>query len=115
MTPDVKALWDDLAQRHQLDVHRKAASLFQAFNRTADGLARTLAELEARCAALTEQWRAEDQALRLSRVRPVCAKCGAKDLEHFYTAKGTGRTLCAACFEQRVEQGTVQKAAPAGS
>ncbi len=100
MTPDVKALWDDLAQRQQLDPHCKAASLFQAFNRTADELARTLADLEARSTALTEQWRAEDQVLRLSRVRPVCARCGARNLEHFYTAKRTGKILCPACHQR---------------
>ncbi len=109
MKPDVKALWDDLAQRHQLDPHRKAASLFQAFNRTADELARTLADLEARCTALTEQWRAEDQVLRLSRVRPVCAKCGATNLEHFYSSKRDGRTLCATCFAPRVEQSVARQ------
>ena len=37
--------------------------------------------------------------------RPVCATCGATNLEHFYTSKRKGRTLCAACFEQRVERG----------
>ena len=45
----------------------------------------------------------------------TCARCGAGELEHFYTCKRTGRTLCADCFEQRVEQGTVRKAASAGS
>ena len=57
----------------------------------------------------------DEHAAELGPQLAICARCGAGDLEHFYTCKRTGRTLCAACFEQRVEQGTVQKAAPAGS
>ncbi len=48
---------------------------------------------------------------RLTPTRATCARCGAGDLEHFYTSKRDGRTLCVACFEQRVERGLVREAA----
>ena len=50
---------------------------------------------------------ADDEELMLAELTPtraMCAKCGAGDLEHFYTSKRGGRTLCAGCFEQREEQ-----------
>jgi len=46
--------------------------------------------------------------------RATCARCGAGDLEHFYTSKRDGRTLCAGCFAQRMERGLVREAAAGG-
>ncbi len=63
-------------------------------------------------AILLSAWQAEDRALRSSRARPVvCSDCGARDLEHFYTARVGGSTLCAGCFQSRVERGVARKAA----
>ncbi len=60
---------------------------------------------------LLSAWRAEDRALRSSRARPVvCSDCGARNLEHFYTARVGGSTLCAGCFQSRVKRGVVQEA-----
>ncbi len=60
---------------------------------------------------LLSAWQAEDRALRSSRVRPaVCVDCGARELEHFYTARVGGSTLCQACFQSRVKRGVVQEA-----
>ncbi len=64
-------------------------------------------------AILLSAWRAEDRALRSSRARPVvCVDCGARHLAHFYTARVGGSTLCAGCFQSRVERGVARKAAP---
>ncbi len=41
--------------------------------------------------------------VNLRRTLAVCAKCGAGDLEHFYTGKRTGKVLCPACFERQVK------------
>ncbi len=60
---------------------------------------------------LLSAWRAEDRALRSSRARRVvCVDCGARHLEHFYTARVGGSTLCADCFQSRVERGTAKEA-----
>ena len=40
--------------------------------------------------------------VNLRRTLAVCAKCGAGDLEHFYTAKRTGKVLCQACYARQV-------------
>ncbi len=37
----------------------------------------------------------------LRRKLAVCARCGAGDLEHFYTAKRTGKVLCQACYDRQ--------------
>ncbi len=61
-------------------------------------------------AILLSEWRAEDRALRSSRARPVvCVDCGARHLEHFYTARVGGSTLCAGCFQGRVERGVAHE------
>ncbi len=62
---------------------------------------------------LLNVWQAEDRALRSSRGRrAVCSDCGARHLEHFYRSREGGSTLCAGCFQSRVERGVAQKAAP---
>ncbi len=62
-------------------------------------------------AILLSAWRAEDRALRSSRARPVvCVDCGARHLEHFYTARVGGSTLCRGCFQSRVNRGVAREA-----
>ncbi len=62
-------------------------------------------------AILLSAWRAEDRALRASRARRVvCVDCGARHLEHFYTARVGGATLCAGCFQGRVGRGAAREA-----
>ncbi len=47
---------------------------------------------------LLSAWQAEDRALRSSRARRVvCRDCGVRELEHFYTARDSGATLCQGC------------------
>ncbi len=66
-------------------------------------------ELQANVDALIAE--SEDALLpvNLRRTLAVCARCGAGDLENFYRSKRGGRTLCAGCFEQRVERGLERK------
>ncbi len=62
-------------------------------------------------AILLSAWQAEDRALRSSRARRVvCVDCGARHLEHFYTSRAGGSTLCAGCFQSRVMRGVAQEA-----
>ena len=58
-------------------------------------------ELQANVDALLAE--SEDALLpvNLRRTLAVCAKCGAGELEHFYTAKRTGKVLCQACYERQ--------------
>ncbi len=64
----------------------------------------------ARHATLLSKWEAEDRERRSSTGRPVvCRDCGARELEHFYSSKRDGRTLCAGYFQQRVERGLVRE------
>ena len=59
---------------------------------------------------LLSAWQAEDRALSSSRARPVvCSDFGARDLEHFYTSRVGGATLCSTCFQSRVKRGVVQE------
>ncbi len=59
---------------------------------------------------LLSAWQAEDRALRSSRARRVvCVDCGARHLEHFYTSRAGGSTLCQWCFQSRVTRGLVHE------
>ncbi len=47
---------------------------------------------------------ADDEEVMLAELTPtraMCATCGAGDLEHFYTSKCSGKTLCTDCFQHR--------------
>ncbi len=59
---------------------------------------------------LLSAWQAEDRALRSSRARrTVCRDCGARELEHFYTARLGGSTLCPGCFQGMVTRGVAHE------
>ena len=61
-------------------------------------------ELQTNVDALVAESEDELLPMNLRRKLAVCARCGAGDLEHFYTAKRRGKTLCAGCFQRRVER-----------
>jgi hypothetical protein len=99
MPVTLQRLWKDLYRRHQGDGDKPVPSRFQLFKRVADHLAHALLQIDSE--ALTE-W---DQLRGSSTiVGAVCAGCGAHDLEHFYTSRREGETLCADCFRMRVER-----------
>jgi len=99
MPVTLQRLWKDLYRRHQGDGDKPVPSRFQLFKRVADDLAHALLQIDSE--ALTE-W---DQLRGSSTiVGAVCGSCGAHDLEHFYTSRREGETLCADCFRMRVER-----------
>ena len=57
-------------------------------------------ELQANVDALLAE--SEDALLpvNLRRTLAVCTRCGAGDLEHFYTGKRTGKVLCPTCHQR---------------
>ncbi len=102
------AFQDDRTARASLDRINRAKEHWRAY---VQGRAE-LKLLLNKQAILLSAWRAEDRARRSSRARPiVCVDCGARHLEHFYTSRDSGATLCAGCFQRRVERGVARKAA----
>ncbi len=76
-----------------------------------DELKHEFARIAAARADMLRRWQAEDQALGLAKVSPaVCCDCGARDLEHFYTTRVGGSTLCPGCFQTRVVRGVAREA-----
>ncbi len=108
LSPFFQPLWNDRTERASLDRINQAKEHWRAY-------LQGRAELELllnKQTILLSAWRAEDRALRSSRARRVvCVNCGARHLEHFYTAKVGGSTLCRGCFQSRVERGVARKAA----
>ncbi len=100
------AFQDDRTERASLDRINRAKEHWRAYlqGRTELELMRNKQTI------LLSAWRAEDRALRSSRARRVvCVDCGARDLEHFYTARVGGSTLCAGCYQRRVERGQARE------
>ncbi len=104
----IHAFQVDLTERASLDRINQAKEHWRAY-------IQGITELELllnKQTILLSAWQAEDRALRSSRARRVvCVDCGARHLEHFYTARVGGSTLCAGCFQSRVERGVARKAA----
>ena len=99
---------DDLTERSSLERINRAKEYWRAY---VQGRAE-LKLLRNKQAILLSAWQAEDRALRSSRTRPVvCVDCGARHLEHFYTSRTGGSTLCAGCFQSRVKRVVARKAA----
>ncbi len=100
------AFQDDRTERASLDRINLAKEHWRAYVQGS-------AELELllnKQTILLSAWQAEDRALRSSRARRVvCVDCGARHLEHFYTARVGGSTLCADCFQRRVGRGQARE------
>jgi len=95
--PDLHALWDELARRHKSATGQPKPSGFQLFNRVADELARTLPQMAAEALRELDQLQGS-----FSGSPAICTGCGAGNLQHFYTSKVQGETLCARCFQERM-------------
>ncbi len=110
------AFQDDRTARASRDRINQAKEHWRAYVQGRAELELTLNKLAIEQAILLSKWRPEDRALRSFRARPVvCVDCGARELEHFYTAKRDGRTLCVVCFKQRLERGLAREARARGS
>ncbi len=105
--------WRDCVERGEVDAQNPPDSLIEAYLLVAEVRTKRLSGIP---------WGdgrhdpADDEELMLAELTPTratCAGCGAGDLEHFYTSKRDGRTLCADCFQQRVEQRLAREAAAA--
>ncbi len=108
LSPFFQPLWNDRTERASLDRINQAKEHWRAY---LQGRAE-LELLRNKQTILLSAWQAEDRARRSSRVRPaVCVDCGARNLEHFYTSRTGGSTLCQWCFQSRVERGVARKAA----
>ncbi len=102
----IHAFQDDRTARASLDRINRAKEHWRAY---VQGRAE-LELLRNKQAILLSAWRAEDRALRSSRARPVvCVDCGARHLEHFYTSRTGGSTLCQWCFQSRVTGGLARE------
>ncbi len=103
----IHAFQDDRTERASLGRINRAKEHWRAYVHGRAELELTLNKQT----SLLSEWRAEDRALRSSRARRVvCSDCGARHLEHFYTARVGGSTLCQWCFQSRVERGTAKEA-----
>ncbi len=108
------ASWRDCAERGEVDGHTPPTSIVEAYLMVAEAQGRRLAGIpwgDGRHDLADDE---ESLLADLTPARAMCARCGAGDLEHFYTSKRDGRTLCAGCFAQRMERGLVREAAAGG-
>ncbi len=90
----LQASWRDCAERGEVDGHTPPTAVVEAYLQVAEARARRLAGIP---------WGdgthdlADDE--ELTPTRTTCARCGAGELEHFYTSRRNGKTLCTDCFQ----------------
>ncbi len=108
----IHAFQDDRTARASRDRINRAKEHWRAYVQGIAELQLTLNKIAIERAALLSIWQAQDRASGATTVSPAaCCDCGARSLEHFYTAKEGGSTLCPGCFQSRVERGVARKAA----
>ncbi len=93
--------WRDCAERGEVDGHTPPTSVVEAYLQVAEAQGRRLAGIpwgDGRHDLADDEEDFLDAAL--GRKLAVCARCGTGDLEHFYTAKWTGKVLCSACHQR---------------
>jgi len=106
----LQASWRDCVERGEVDGHTPPTSVVEAYLQVAEAQGRRLAGIP---------WGdgrhdlADDEELMLAELPPTratCASCGARELEHFYTAKAGCSMLCPGCFQARVVRGVAREA-----
>ncbi len=106
------AFQDARTERASLDRIKRVREHWRAYVQSIAELQLTLNKIAIEQAVFLSKWRAEDRARRSSKTSPVvCRHCGARELEHFYTSREGGYTLCSGRFPSRVERGVARKAA----
>ncbi len=113
-TPDaLLRLWNKFALHRGLDANNPPATIEEAYRQVIalqlGHVAYLLEDIYRDANALV----AEEGLLdaNAQQAGAVCARCGAGDLEHFYTSKRRGTMLCEACFQRQVEGGQAREAA----
>ncbi len=110
--------WGDCTARGEVDAHNPPSSIVEAYLLVAEARTKRLTSIPWGDVSRNDHTEIEEDEVlgaEYGRKLAVCANCGAKHLEHFYVSKRDGRTLCAACFHQGVEQGLAQNPASADS
>ncbi len=101
-SPDLLRWWNKIAVTGEVDSQNPPATAQEAHNLLVQiqwrQIQEVVQELQTNVDALLAESDDELLPVNLRRTLAVCAKCGAGDLEHFYTGKRTGKVLCPACY-----------------
>ena len=102
--PDLLHLWNRFTLSGELDPPHPPATVWDAYTQVAGIQARHLREvaqdIQQDVTALIAEGEDALLPVNLRLKLAVCARCGAGDLEHFYTAKRSGKVLCQACYQR---------------
>ncbi len=104
----LKALWNKFALRGELDPLSPPASVREAYNQV---VAVHLKEMRETLEAIEADIRNAEMDMLASAGPPdqaTCVRCGARNLEHFYTAKERGGAFYPGCFQRRASWKCVQ-------
>ncbi len=105
----LKALWNKFALRGELAPLSPPATVREAYNQV---VAVHLKEMRETVEAIEADIRNAEMDMLASAGPPdqaKCVRCGARNLEHLYTARVGGSTLCASCFQRRVARGVAKQ------
>ncbi len=104
----LKALWNKFALSGDLDGGNPPATMQEAHNQV---VAVHLKDMRETVEVIEADIRNAETDMLASAGPPdqaTCLRCGARNLEHFYTARAGGATLCPGCFQRRASWKCVQ-------
>ncbi len=105
--------WRDCAERGEADGDNPPTSIVEAYLIVAQVRVRRLAGIPGGDGTHDLADDEESLLTDLTPTRTTCARYGAGDLEHYYTSKRNGKTLCTDCFQNRGEQSLAGRGASA--
>ncbi len=102
-SPDLYRWWNKFSLTGDVDADHPPATAREAHHLLIEAQLRQMQEVAQELQTNVDALMAESEdallPVNLRRKLAVCAQCGARNLEHFYTAKRSGRTRCEACFQ----------------
>ncbi len=106
----LQELWRDCVERGEVDARNPPATIVEAYLQVAEARVRRLAGIPWGDRTHDFADDEEEYPAELARRLATCARCGAADLEHFYTSKRSSLTLGPACLQRRVTCGIAREA-----
>ncbi len=109
----LQASWRECAERGEVDGDNPPESLIDAYLLVAEVRTKRLSGIP--WGDGTRDLGDDEESLLtdMTPTRTTCGRCGARELEHFYTSKRNGKTLCSDCFQYRVKRRMARRGASA--
>ncbi len=105
----LQASWRDCVERREVDAQHPPESIIEAYLFVAELRLKRQGGIPWGDGRHDHADDEESLLADLTPTRATCVRCGARELEHFYTSRTRGSTLCSGCFQSRVARGQARE------